>query len=266
MIITPSRAQEVDCHFTAPPSKSYTHRAMIIAALANGMSILHNPLVAQDTNLTRNALEAFGARIHAEPDLIRITGSDGHFSCGSEKNLDLNNSGTSLRLLTSLALLCDQPVILTGSRRMQERPIGPLADALKPLGGTVEFLNKNGYPPIRVYGTFKGGKTTIDGTMSSQFVSSLLIASPYARQPVELELFAPPVSRSYLDITVNIMRAFGSTVIMNDHTRFQISNRRRYQARSYDIEGDYSSASYFFAIAALCGGRVTVENLNPNSV
>lgn len=256
----------VDCRFTAPPSKSYTHRAMIIAALANGMSILHNPLVAHDTNLTRYALESLGARIHAEPDLIRITGSDGHFACDREKTLDLDNSGTSLRLLTSLALLCDQPLVLTGSARMQERPVGPLADALVEVGGTVEFLHKKGYPPIRVHGTLAGGKTIIDGSMSSQFVSSLLIVSPYAQQPIDLRLLAPPVSRSYLDVTVSIMRQFGARVFMDDHTHFQVSNRQRYQARSYDIEGDYSSASYFFAIAALCGGRVTVSNLNPHSV
>jgi 3-phosphoshikimate 1-carboxyvinyltransferase len=256
----------VNCRFAAPPSKSFTHRAMIIAALANGMSILHNPLVAEDTTLTRYALESLGARIHAEPDLIRISGSDGHLTCDGEKTLDLDNSGTSLRLLASLALLCDQPLVLTGSARMQERPVGPLADALREVGGTVEFLHKEGYPPVRVHGTLAGGKTIIDGSMSSQFVSSLLIVSPYAQQPIDLELLTPPVSRSYLDVTVRIMRQFGARVFMDDYTHFQVSNRQRYQARSYDIEGDYSSASYFFAIAAICGGRVTVSNLNPHSV
>ena len=267
MIKSLSRAHGVESRFCAPPSKSYTHRAMVIAALANGMSFLHNPLIAEDTDLTRYALESLGARIHAEPNLIRISGSDGHFFCNSEKILDLNNSGTSLRLLTSLALLCDQPVILTGSSRMQERPVGPLADALSSLGGTVEFLKKTGYPPLRVRGTLKGGTAKIDGTMSSQFISSVLIASPYAQQPVELEIPSLPVSSSYLDVTVKIMRAFGARVMMDDqHRWFQVSNRQRYQARSYDIEGDYSSASYFFAIAAICGGRVAVENLNPHSV
>jgi 3-phosphoshikimate 1-carboxyvinyltransferase len=149
---------------------------------------------------------------------------------------------------------------------MQERPVGPLADALREVGGTVEFLHKEGYPPVRVHGTLAGGKTIIDGSMSSQFVSSLLIVSPYAQQPIDLGLLAPPVSRSYLDVTVRIMRQFGARVFMDDYTRFQVSNRQRYQARSYDIEGDYSSASYFFAIAAICGGRVTVSNLNPHSV
>jgi 3-phosphoshikimate 1-carboxyvinyltransferase len=239
---------------------------MIIAALANGMSFLHNPLIADDTLLTRNALESLGVRIYDGKDLVRISGVDGQFVCGHEKTLDLGNSGTSFRLLTTLALLCDQPLVLTGSGRMQERPIGPLADALITLGGTVEYLQKNGYPPIRVRGSLKGGKTTIDGSISSQFISSLLIASPYAQQPVELEILTPPVSRSYLDMTVAIMRAFGATVISDDHVWFQASNRHRYQAQSYDIERDFSSASYLFAIAAICGGRVTVENLNPHSV
>jgi 3-phosphoshikimate 1-carboxyvinyltransferase len=239
---------------------------MIIAALSNGMCILHHPLVSEDTGFTRYALEALGVRIYTDQDSVRIGGLDGHFSCGHEKILDLGNSGTSFRLLTTLALLCDQPLILTGSSRMQERPIGPLADALDSLGGTVEYLQKTGYPPIRVRGSLHGGKTTIDGTVSSQFVSSVLIASPYAQQPVELEIPAPPVSRSYIDVTVAVMKAFGARVMMDDHVWFQVSNRQRYQARSYDIEGDFSSASYFFAIAAICGGRVDVENLNPYSV
>jgi 3-phosphoshikimate 1-carboxyvinyltransferase len=266
VIKTLSRARGVDSRFSAPPSKSYTHRAMIIAALANGMSFLHNPLIADDTIRTRKALESLGVRIYDGEDLLRISGVDGRFVCGQEKTLDLGNSGTSFRLLATLALLCDQPLVLTGSSRMQERPIGPLADALTTLGGTVEYLQKPGYPPIRMHGSLKGGKTTVDGSISSQFISSLLIASPYARQPVELELVTPPVSRSYIDMTVAIMRAFGATVISDDHVWFQASTRHRYQARSYSIEGDFSSASYFFAIAAICGGRVTVENLNPYSV
>ena len=266
MIKSLSRAHGVDSRFSAPPSKSYTHRAMIIAALANGMSFLHNPLIADDTLLTRKALESLGVRIYDGQDLVRVSGMDGQLTCGQEKTLDLGNSGTSFRLLTTLALLCDQPLVLTGSSRMQERPIGPLADALSSLGGTVEYLQKTGYPPIRVRGSLKGGKTTIDGTVSSQFVSSVLIASPYAQQPVEIEIPAPPVSRSYIDVTVAVMRAFGATVMMDDHMSFWVSNRHHYQAGSYDIEGDFSSASYFFAIAAICGGRVVVENLNPYSV
>ena len=266
MIVTPSRVQGVDYRFTAPPSKSFTHRAMIIAACANGMSILNNPLIAEDTELTAKALEALGTRIHREPGRIRIAGSNGHFSCGGEKTLDLQNSGTSLRLLTSLALLCDQPVVLTGSARMQERPIGPLADAIRSLGGTVEFLQETGFPPVRVSGTLKGGTAAVDGSVSSQFISSLLIVAPYAQEAVELVLPNPPVSQSYLDVTVHIMKAFGAQVIGQAHSGFSVSNRKKYQARTYEIEGDYSSASYFFAIAAICGGRVTVENLRPGSV
>jgi len=266
VIKTLSRAHGIESRFPAPPSKSYTHRAMIIAALANGMSILHNPLMADDTFHTRKALESLGVRMYDGQDLIRVRGVDGQFTCGHEKILDLGNSGTSFRLFTTLALLCDQPLVLTGSSRMQERPIGPLADALNTLGGTVEYLQKTGYPPIRVRGSLHGGKTTIDGTVSSQFVSSVLIASPYAQQPVEIGIPAPPVSRSYIDVTVAVMQAFGARVMMDDHLWFRVSNRNRYQARSYDIEGDFSSASYFFAIAAVCGGRVVVENLNPRSV
>jgi 3-phosphoshikimate 1-carboxyvinyltransferase len=261
-----SRACGVESRFSAPPSKSYTHRAMIIAALSNGMCFLKNPLVSEDTDRTRYALEALGTGIHTGQDALRVSGRDGHFTCGSETTLDLNNSATSLRLLATLALLCDQPLILTGNSRMQERPVGPLADALRTLGGTVEYLQKEGYPPIRVSGTLKGGNVTVDGSISSQFISSILIAAPYAQEQVELAITAPPVSRSYIDMTVAIMRAFGARVLTDDHVSFQVSNRQRYQAGNYEIEGDYSSASYFFAIAAISGGRVTVENVNPHSV
>jgi 3-phosphoshikimate 1-carboxyvinyltransferase len=256
----------IDAVFVAPPSKSYTHRAMIIAALARGTSILRNPLAAKDTALTRQALVSLGAGIREEQGGIRVDGTGGHFSTKEKTTLDLHNSGTSLRLLASLALLCDHPVVLTGSPRMQERPIGPLADALAALGGSVEYLKNPGYPPIRVHGTFRGGRAAVDGSLSSQFVSSLLIAAPYARQQVELLLPAPPVSRSYLDITVDIMQVFGAKVCRDCYTAFRVSNRDRYTAQDYTVEGDYSSASYFFATAALCGGRVLVKNLNPGSV
>ena len=180
--------------------------------------------------------------------------------------LNLENSGTSLRLLTSLALLCRNPVILTGSQRMQERPIGPLAKALLCLGGTIDFLKHEGYPPLKVSGHLLGGRVIVDGSISSQFISSLLIAAPYAATEVEVIIPSPPASQSYIDITLDVMRAFGADVTRDEYARFFVSNLNQYVGRTYVIEGDYSSSSYFFAIAAICGGRVTVKNLVPDSV
>jgi 3-phosphoshikimate 1-carboxyvinyltransferase len=149
---------------------------------------------------------------------------------------------------------------------MRERPIGPLAKALPILGGKVDFLDMPGYPPVRVSGRLVGGRVEIDGSMSSQFISSILIAAPYARNEVEVIIPAPPASASYLDITLDVMQAFGARVKRNGYERFVVSTAERYKGREYAVEGDYSSASYFFAIAAICGGRVTVDNLVPGSV
>lgn len=266
MIVTPQRRGSGDLVVTAPPSKSYTHRALIMGALGTGPTTVLHPLYAEDTLLTINALRMLGISIDVNPDRVIISGCNGKFPDSENTVLDLDNSGTSLRLITPLALLCRHPVILTGSRRMQERPIGPLAQALHSLGGFVQFLKNEGYPPLDVSGHLQGGRVVIDGTISSQFISSILIAAPYAETEVEVIIPSPPVSGSYLDITLDVMQAFGAEVRREGYTRFSVSNTSRYTGRTYTIEGDYSSSSYFFAIAAICGGRVTVKNLVPGSV
>ena len=266
MIVTPEKSGPVDTKVTAPPSKSYTHRALITGALGSGTTTLHHPLYAEDTELTIRALLALGIPVEADPFRVTITGCDGKIPSAGEITLNLNNSGTSLRLLASLALLRKDPVILTGSPRMQERPVGPLAESLRTLGGSVDFIKKDGFPPLRVGGRLRGGPVTIDGSISSQFISSVLIAAPYAEEPVGITIPSPPASQSYLDITLDVMGAFGAGVRREGYSRFAVSTTDRYRGRNYEIEGDYSSASYFFAIAAICGGKVTVDNLRPDSV
>ncbi len=266
MIVTPGRVRDVDLRLTAPPSKSYTHRAFIAGALAQGTTTVLGPLDAEDTRLTLRALEVLGVPVEDRNDRVRITGCDGDIRNAGITTLDLGNSGTSLRLLASLGMLCRHPVILTGSARMQERPIGPLAEALRTLGGSVEFQKNHGYPPVRVSGQLRGGPVTVDGSVSSQFISSILMAAPYAVQDVEVLIPAPPASASYLDITLDVMEAFSGHVSRQGYERFRVSVKDRYKGRTYSVEGDYSSASYFLALAAICGGRVTVQNLVPGSV
>ena len=266
MNISLQKTAGIDLAFTAPPSKSFTHRALIAGALAEGKTTLFRPLEAEDTKLTTGALRALGVFIEEQPGRLIITGCNGDLPNRGITTLDLDNSGTSLRLLTTLALLCRHPVILTGSARMQERPIGPLAEALPALGGAVDFMQKPGFPPLKVSGNLIGGPVVIDGSMSSQFISSILMAAPYARKEVEVTIPQPPASASYLDITLEVMEAFGAKVGRAGCERFTVSPASRYKGRRYTVEGDYSSASYFFAIAAVCGGRVTVKNLAPKSV
>jgi 3-phosphoshikimate 1-carboxyvinyltransferase len=149
---------------------------------------------------------------------------------------------------------------------MQERPVGPLVEGLNALGGEVTYLGSPGFPPIRVAGRLKGGTTSVDGRISSQFISSILITAPYAESPVDLRICGEPASRSYIDLTCDVIRAFGGRVQREGYSRFCVSPEDRYRGRSYTVEGDYSSASYFFAIAAVCGGRVRVDHLNPASL
>ncbi len=264
--ISIAKAENVDLVFAAPPSKSFTHRALIAAALAEGKSTIFRPLEAEDTRLTATALRKLGVAVEEQNRRLVVTGCNGAISNSGTTTLDLENSGTSLRLLTTLALLCWHPVVLTGSARMQERPIGPLAGALPAIGGTVKFLKNPGFPPLEVSGQLKGGPVVIDGSLSSQFISSILMAAPYAQDAIEVVIPAPPASASYLDITVSVMEAFGAKVSRDGYGRFAVSNTDHYQARRYTIEGDWSSASYFLAIAAVCDGTVTVKNLAPDSV
>ena len=266
MNVTLKKTTDVDLRFTAPPSKSYTHRAVIIASLAEGKSGIHYPLVADDTRCTIAALRSSGIPIIEQPGMLKVEGCAGRPPCGNGLVLDLDNSGTSYRLLASYALLCGYPVVLTGSPRMQERPVGPLVDGLNALGGDVTYLARPGFPPIKVKGPLKGGTASVDGRISSQFISSILITAPYAESPVDLRICGEPASRSYIDLTCDVIRAFGGRVEREGYSRFCVSLEDRYQGRSYPVEGDYSSASYFFAIAAVCGGRVRVDHLNPASL
>lgn len=265
MEVTPKKAENVSLRFEAPPSKSYTHRALIAAALAESGSVILHPLDAGDTRVTAGALRDIGAGIAWDGDRCIVEGTAGDLSCPPGLTIDVRDSGTSMRLLTSVSLLCSSPVILTGSARMRERPIGPLAKSLIALGGEVEYLEKEGFPPLRVLGSLIGGRTRVDAAMSSQFVSSLLMAAPYARKDVILDIEPGIASPSYLDVTLDVMDSFGVQVERDGSRRFSIPAGQKYRGREHAIEGDYSSASYFFAMAALCKGSVRVKNLNPRS-
>jgi 3-phosphoshikimate 1-carboxyvinyltransferase len=260
--VTPRKAGGIDLRVTAPPSKSFTHRALVAASLARGSSVIADPLVSDDTRITADALRHLGVDLSWEEGAVLVTGARGSFPVGGEITLGLGDSGTSMRFFAALALLAGGPVVLRGSPRMHERPIGPLADALGRLGGEVLYLGKEGYPPLRVSGRFHGGEVVVDGSLSSQFISALLMAAPCGEGDLDLTVSPAPVSRSYLDITTEVMSAFGAATAREGYTRFRVQGGAGYLGRSYHIEGDFSSASYFLAMGAVCGGRVRVGNLN----
>lgn len=265
MVHLRKREDPVDLEVRAPPSKSYTHRALIAAALADGRSFIEDPLIAEDTLLTLQALKTLGVEITEQEGGIHIHGTRGDLRPGRPVTIDLKNSGTSMRLLASVSLLADHPVILTGSPRMCERPIGDLVEAINSIGGTVRYLGRPGYPPIEVSGRLLGGRVELPSGVSSQFITSLLMTAPYAEEPVEVKTGENPVSASYLGITTNLMKNFGINVDDRKPDLFQVPNTSEYISRRYSVEGDYSSASYFFGIGAICGGDVTVTNLKVSS-
>ena len=249
-----------------PGSKSLTHRALILAALADGQSRIVRPLMCEDTRLTIQALEKFGAEFKPDNGDLIVQGTAGRLSEeGAE--IDLENSGTSMRLLASVAALGPGDWVLTGNKRMQTRPIYPLLNALSGMGVTAETLGQTGCPPIRIKGRgIEGGRTRVSAAKSSQFLSSLLLAAPYARQDVIIEVEDEVASWPYVELTLSMMDAFGVPVERRGRDWFRVPAGRPYKAREIVIEGDCSSAAYFWAAAAVTGGYVVTRHIKPFSL
>ncbi len=247
-----------------PGSKSYTQRALIIGALAEGRSILQNALLSEDTEYLMEALRSLGSEILIKDGDMVIGGTGGNI-INSRGEIYLGNNGTAMRFLTSLVSLGKGTFTLTGDRRLCERPIKPLLDALKILG--VDARSKHGYPPVVVHANgLRGGRVALADIESSQYVSSLLICAPYAEKDTLIELRGHTSSLPYIDMTIEVMKEFGVEVIRGTPNCYSVRNAQRYEGKRCRIEGDVSSASYFFLAAALCKGRVRVQNLNPRTL
>lgn len=213
-----------------------------------------------------DSLRRLGLRIDHDRDTVQVVGCAGRPSVAGAE-LYIANSGTSVRFLTALATLAEGSIRLDGTERMRERPIGDLLDALIQLGADATSERGTGCPPVVVYGKgLAGGIARVAGDISSQFLSGLLMASPCARAPVELIVEGDLVSKPYVDMTLAVMRSFGAVVDGQDLQRFTISAPQTYMGTDYTIEPDASAASYFFAAAAITGGRVTVEGLSRSSL
>ncbi len=255
-----------DATITIPGSKSFTHRALIVSALAEGESVLPNALRSEDTEHTARGLEKFGAPIFWEENLARVRGTGGNLRGAGEK-IYVGDSGTSMRFLTALAALKRGRTQLDGSERMRQRPMAELLDGLNGLGVKAYSVEGKGFPPVVVESRgLPGGVVRVHGEESSQFLSGLLLISPYAEGDVRIELAGHLASRPYVDITRDVMSAFGVEVQCAGDSSFFIRGGQRYRPREYRVEGDASNASYFFAAAGVTRGRVRVENFHPSSV
>ncbi|MFB3765575.1 MAG: 3-phosphoshikimate 1-carboxyvinyltransferase [Methanotrichaceae archaeon] len=243
----------------APPSKSYTHRAILITALGPGGTVLR-PLISADTRATIAASEAFGAKVSLNED-INIQGVSDKPQT-PEDVINVLNSGTTLRFCSAVAALTDGAV-LTGDASIRSRPNGPLLSALNDLGAAAFSIRKNGKAPLVVQGKIKGGVARLNGGVSSQFLSALLIAAPLAEGDSRIIIDGELKSRPYAEITLDMLRD-GGVHVDAQAQEFFVPGNQMYNLRGYTIPGDFSSASYPLAAAAATGGEVTVKGILPS--
>ncbi|MEM3399546.1 MAG: 3-phosphoshikimate 1-carboxyvinyltransferase [Candidatus Micrarchaeia archaeon] len=259
------RKSELNGKIKAPPSKSFSHRAIICAALARGRSKIKHLLKSDDVDATVSACESFGVQIRRSADAIIVEGTAGELRA-PEKPINCQFSGSTLRFVIPLAALAKGRTVITGEGRLLERPIGPLIEAMRMLG--VECESKNGFPPAILHGdgSIRGGTATIRGDVSSQFISGLLMVAPRARAKTKIILTSKLESRPYVDITLEVMNSFGISVLLStDYGEFEVDAPQDYNGINYEIEGDFSSSAFLLCAAAVAG-EVTISSLNPNSV
>ncbi len=256
--------KKLDAVFTAPPSKAHTLRALFISSLADGKSFLRNALYAEDQKHAANALASFGAGIDFDGLDFTVHGTAGKFNA-PRKEVFVGNSGVTARFLVPIAALAKGDSVITGDSRLKERPVSGLVSALDNLGVEAEASDTGSFPVNVKGGGFEGGQTSVEGSKSSQFLSAILVAAPYTEKGVLAKVSGELKSRPYVNITIDCMKSFGVSCVNHDYRDFFVKGKEMYKAQDYAIEGDYSSASYFFAAAAIIGGKARVNNLNPYS-
>ncbi|HEX7009896.1 MAG TPA: 3-phosphoshikimate 1-carboxyvinyltransferase, partial [Phycisphaeraceae bacterium] len=253
-----------------PGSKSLTNRALLLAALAEGVSRLEGVLLSDDTQRMIEALRSLGFALEVDEPArqVEVRGQGGRIPV-DEARLELGNAGTAMRSLTAACCLGRGRYTLDGVARMRQRPIGELVDALRQIGGQVLYLDQIGYPPLQVIGTgqLAGGQLDMAPTLSSQFITALLMAAPYCQQGLTIRFHGPVTSRPYVQMTMALMQRFGATLETEAAlTRVRVEPGV-YRATDYEIEPDASSASYFLAAAAMTpGSRCVIEGLGRASL
>ena len=241
-----------------PGSKSLSNRALPLAALAAGATRITGALVAEDSEVMIRALNALGTKVETHGSTFDVYGVGGPLPVRSAR-LDLRLSGTSLRFLTAILAAGEGEYVLDGNERMRERPVQDLIDALNSLGA--QATGDGGRPPVTLRARgLEGGEVTVRGDVSSQFLSGLLMAAPLARSPVKATVAGDLLSKPFVDMTLDLMGHFGVEVVRDGYRRFEVAPAI-YRANDYRVEGDAMAAGYFWAAAAITGGRVSVSNL-----
>ncbi|EAQ5741143.1 3-phosphoshikimate 1-carboxyvinyltransferase [Salmonella enterica] len=259
----------VDGAINLPGSKSVSNRALLLAALACGKTVLTNLLDSDDVRHMLNALSALGINYTLSADRTRcdITGNGGALCAPGALELFLGNAGTAMRPLAAALCLGQNEIVLTGEPRMKERPIGHLVDSLRQGGANIDYLEQENYPPLRLRGGFTGGDIEVDGSVSSQFLTALLMTAPLAPEDTTIRVKGELVSKPYIDITLNLMKTFGVEIANHHYQQFVVKGGQQYHSPGrYLVEGDASSASYFLAAGAIKGGTVKVTGIGRKSM
>ncbi|EBA5555865.1 3-phosphoshikimate 1-carboxyvinyltransferase [Salmonella enterica subsp. enterica] len=259
----------VDGAINLPGSKSVSNRALLLAALACGKTVLTNLLDSDDVRHMLNALSALGINYTLSADRTRcdIMGNGGALRAPGDLELFLGNAGTAMRPLAAALCLGQNEIVLTGEPRMKERPIGHLVDSLRQGGANIDYLEQENYPPLRLRGGFTGGDIEVDGSVSSQFLTALLMTAPLAPEDTIIRVKGELVSKPYIDITLNLMKTFGVEIANHHYQQFVVKGGQQYHSPGrYLVEGDASSASYFLAAGAIKGGTVKVTGIGRKSM
>ncbi|KNC87071.1 hypothetical protein SARC_00815 [Sphaeroforma arctica JP610] len=271
-VVPSDKANQINATVRVPGSKSISNRALLMTSLSEGQCDVSGLLHSDDTQVMVDALKSFGVGVSQleNGEVMRITGSGGKFTT-ADVEIYLGNAGTASRFLTTAVTLCPEGAIttLTGNARMKERPIGPLVDALRANGTPIEYLESEGCLPLKIPGGgLNGGLIELSAAVSSQYVSSILISAPYAKEQVCLSLVGDEViSQPYIDMTNQLLKQFGVDVEREDGTDiYNIHTTTPQNPAKFLVEGDASSATYPLAIAAITGGTVTVDNVGSDSL
>lgn len=264
--LTVKKTENLKGMVTAPPSKAYTQRAVIAAALSEGKSVIKNPLKCNDTIATIKACSMLGAKIKWEDNSLVVEGVSKPKT--PEDIIHCQGSGATIRFLTSICALADGASVLTGDKSLRRRPMQPLLDALNQLGAKCFSTKGDGKPPIIVLGGgIKGGTVSIVGDVSSQFISSLLFATPKAKKETIIEITTPLESKFYVEMTLNTLREHGVKVeYSQNYECFTVPHNQSYTPFNHAIEGDYSSAAFLLAAASITESEVKIANLKRRSL
>lgn len=249
---------------TIPGSKSYTNRALFLAAISSNSVTIINCLICDDTLTMIGCLKKLGIKILVKKNCFEVLNNITSIA-NRPYDLNANESGTTLRFMLALSAVIPGIKTLYREEGLNKRPIGELVTALQKLGANIKYLGKKGYPPVQISSSkFRPETIKIKGSISSQYISALLMITPLLGE-IKIKIEGNQISKPYIDMTIDAMKQFGVSVINKKYRNYLIPANQKYAAKKYTIEADYSSASYFLAVAALTNSTITLKNMNPIS-